>query len=144
MMKMNSLASNAPVLLNMQGVLIYFASRTMDKKDRDFLVRSQAVTGNYEARLSELTEKITTMEESALRGSFAAVMAFITLDNRLTRLLNESHAHKKRVKRLTEQLRSERALNSLCTDANRLAGTDGANFFTKVGNVIKEQADVEI
>ena len=112
----------------------------MDKKDRDFLVRAQAVTERYEARLDALAEKITSMEGSELRWSYAALMEFITLDNRLTRLLNEYHAHIARVEHLTEQLRSERALNALVTDANRLAGTDGANFFTKTRKVIEEQA----
>ena len=125
-------------------MLIYFASRIMLKKDRDFLVRAQAVTEKYEARLDELTAKVELSQKSLLRAdrmSFSKFMDFMDLSDRLDRLFSEYIAHTDRMEQLTDKLREERALNAMCADANRLAGTDGANFWTKAGKVIEEQAE---
>lgn len=115
----------------------------MKKKDRDFLVRAQAVTENYERRIDELTEKITSIGESDLRGNVSAYINYMELTERLDRLMDEYFEHHKRYERLTEQLKNERALNSLCTDANKLAGVAGGNFWTRAGRGVEAPADVK-
>ena len=109
----------------------------MDRKDRDFLKRAERVTANYQRRIAKLRERIAESEATLLFGSVTDLIEGLKKLERYKVLQAEYHAHTQRVAELTEQHRRAQALNTLCADANKLAGTDGANFSTKAGLVLK-------
>ena len=116
----------------------------MEKKDRDFLVRANRVSENYERRIAKLRERIAESEATLLFGGDVGLSELLeTLDklDRYKALQAEYQAHTQRVAELREQHRRAQALNKLCADANKLAGTDGANFSTKAGLVLKGEPD---
>ena len=47
----------------------------------------------------------------------------------------EQDAHAQKVNALRAKQHADQAVIRLCADANTIAGTDGANFFTKAGKV---------
>lgn len=111
----------------------------MQKADRDFLVRADRVSENYQHRISQLTE---TIADTALSASgWADLVQLLDRCQRLEALQAEHEAHTARVKKLRQQRHHEQAINKLCAEANKLAGTDGANFFTKAGKVFKNQQE---
>lgn len=65
------------------------------------------------------------------------------MGDRLQALEAEQEHHQQRVSKLREQQRQTAEFNRLCADANRLAGTDGANFWTKATNAYKAQENTD-
>lgn len=109
----------------------------MDKADRDFLVRADRVSDNYQQRITQLTE---TIADAAISGSgWTDVLQLLYKSERLEALQAEYEAHTARLEKLREQHQNEQAINQLCAEANKLAGTDGANFFTKAGKAFQEE-----
>jgi len=101
-------------------------------RDRMFLARSQRVAENLERRSQILTEKALTAALSAENSNAGRFREFI---EKLESLQAEREAHTARHNALLEIQQTERDIINLCADANKLAGTDGANFFTKAGKV---------
>ena len=112
----------------------------MDRKDWGFLMRADRVTANYQRRIKKLESKLGDGLEAFTLTAWANVFHRL---NRLKTLKAEYKAHQQRVKVLREQHAKRQALNRLCRDANRLAGTAGANFFTKAGKVLTEETNHE-
>jgi len=105
----------------------------MQKADRDFLVRADRVSENYQHRIRQLAE---TIADTALSASgWADLVQLLERCQRLEALQAEHEAHTARVKTLRQQRHHEQAINKLCAEANKLAGTDGANFFTQAGKI---------
>ena len=112
----------------------------MDRKNRDFLKRADRVTENYQRRITALQAEVEQEQISyLLDGGISRMRNALDKMGRLEALQAEYTAHTERVTELREQHRKTQALNKLCADANKLAGTDGANFFTKAGKVFKEE-----
>ena len=112
----------------------------MEKRDRDFLVRADRVTANYERRITALAEEITEIEKAlTLDDNFQACIDALKKVERYTELQEAYDAHRQRVSRLQEQHKQRQALNTMCADANKLSGTDGLNFWTKASKFFKEQ-----
>ena len=104
----------------------------MMMRDRMFLARSQQVAENLERRSKILAETVLT---AALSTESANAGRFLELIEKLETLQAEREAHTARLNALLEMQQTERDIINLCADANKLAGTDGANFFTKAGKV---------
>ena len=119
----------------------------MKRKDIDFLHRADRILENYNRRIETLkTEIFEDTERAEIReylyfGTPRKVLESLNKVDRYNALIVERDAHQARYHALRDQQRKERAINRLCADANRLAGTDGFNFFTKVGKVFKEGTD---
>lgn len=109
----------------------------MERKDRDFLIRARRVSQNYQKRITALQAEIDA--EAVTMGTPQEIVDALQKLDRLTALQAEYEAHTARASELRKQHRQRQALNALCRDANRLAGTDGANFFTKARKVFEEQ-----
>ena len=107
----------------------------MDKRDRDFLIRADRVSQNYRRRITALQAEVNA--QSITMGTPQEMVDTLQKLKRLTALQAEYEAHTARVREPREEHRQRQALNRLCRDANRLAGTDGANFFTKAGKVLE-------
>ena len=114
----------------------------MLRKDFDFLQRAERTLENYNRRIDALAERIEADEHSILQGLWFGT--FRDLDESTARLeryhalIAERDAHQARVESLREQQQRERDIKFLCAEANKLSGTDGANFFTKAGKIFKE------
>ena len=113
----------------------------MDAKDRNFLARADAVTANYRQRIAELQAEVENEQAAVIFGEGLPLLDVLDKMERLEKLQAEYIAHTTRITELREQQRKVHELNRLCADANKLAGTDGANFWTKAGKAIKEKAD---
>ena len=113
----------------------------MDAKDRIFLARADAVTETYQKRIAKLQDRLAQVEADIIldTGDGKRVIDGLETLNSLEKLQAEQQQHTQRVRELREQQRQTAALNRICADANKLAGNDGANFFTKVGNAFKEK-----
>lgn len=125
----------------------------MKKKDRDFLVRADRISENYLIRIikleSELEDEEISILESFSKGTAKGnnsrrVANYFDKQKRLEKLRGEHEAHTERVNVLREQQRKYQAIKKLCADANRLAGTDGANFYNKIGNVFQKGVPDEL
>ena len=111
----------------------------MDAKDRNFLARADTVTANYQHRIIELEKTLERQLLVSLLDVSRVNLDGLNTVDRLEKLQAEYTAHTHRVTELREQQRQTQAFNTLCADANKLAGTDGANFFTKAGKVFENQ-----
>ena len=110
--------------------------------ERVFLARAEAVTEKKRTRAAHY--------EQQLRVLMAALQpADISKDSRqllktLTQLEKteaEQAAHTQKVNALRAKQHTDRAVIRLCAEANKLAGTDGANFFTKAGKIFDNQQE---
>lgn len=111
----------------------------MDAKDRNFLARADLVTANYRQRIAELQKTIAQEYIAHLFDDGLPLLEVLEKMYRLDKLKTEQAAHTQRVTELRDQQRAAAEINRLCADANKLAGTDGANFSTKAGKVFKEE-----
>ena len=105
-------------------------------RDRMFLARSQHVAENLERRSKILAEKALT---AALSTESSNAGQFLELIEKLETLQAAREAHTARRNALLEIQQTERDIINVCADANKLAGTDGANFFTKAGKVFTRE-----
>ena len=110
----------------------------MERKDSDFLVRADRVTANYRQRIAKLVDALS---RDPTPDGWRVFIDWLDKIGRLDKLIDEQALHAQRIMELREQQRQKTELNRLCADANKLAGTDGANFWTKAGNAVKEKAD---
>ena len=113
----------------------------MNTKDKVFLARADAVTENYQKRIAKLQDRLAQVEADIIldTGGWKRVRKGLDTLNKLEKLQAEQQQHTQRVRELREQQYQTQALNKLCADATKLAGTDGANFWTKAGNAFKEK-----
>ena len=118
----------------------------MDAKDRNFLARANKVSENYKKRIdkikADLIDLSVTLDLSVSLQSDENISLFIEYfekENRLERLEKEQAEHQDRVTELKEQAKKTASLNSFCAEANRLAGFNGINFWTKAGKIFTEE-----
>lgn len=113
----------------------------MERKDRAFLNRAAKVSENYQKRIDTLFQKAEDLRNKICHNEFEAAQVKIKYYSVLTQwneLNLELEAHTEKVRMLRDQQQHTDMINQLCQDANRLAGTDGANFFQKCSKIFEE------
>ena len=108
--------------------------------ERVFLSRAEAVTekkrtraAHYEQQLQDLLSELQPGDIS--KGSRQLLKTLTQLEKTEA----EQAAHTQKVDALRAKQHTDRAVIRLCAEANKLAGTDGANFFTKAGKVFTDE-----
>lgn len=116
----------------------------MDAKDRNFLARADKVSENYKKRIDKIkTELIDLSVSLQSEENIYLLIEVFEKEDRLERLEQEQAAHQDRMTELKKQAKKTASLNSFCAEANRLAGFNGINFWTKAGKKFTEETPNE-
>ena len=104
--------------------------------ERAFLARAEAVTEKKRTRAAHYEQQLQDLIAERQPGDISKVSRQIlkTL-TQLEKTEAEQAAHTQKVDALRAKQQTDKAVIRLCAEANKLAGTDGANFFTKAGKV---------
>ena len=104
--------------------------------ERVFLSRAEAVTEKKRTRAAHYKQQLQDLITQLQRGDVSKVsMQILKILTKLERIQAEQDAHTQKVSELRAKQRADQVVIRLCADANTIAGTDGANFFTKAGKV---------
>ena len=104
--------------------------------ERVFLSRAEAVTEKKRTRTAHYEQQLQGLIAELQRGDVSKVsMQILKILTKLERIQTEQDAHAQKVNQLRAKQQTVRSVIRLCADANTIAGTDGANFFTKAGKV---------
>ena len=68
-------------------------------------------------------------------------MQILKIAAKLEKTQAEQDSHAQKVSALRAKQHADQAVIRLCADANTIAGTDGANFFTKAGKVFENEQE---
>ncbi len=112
----------------------------MNAKDRNFLARADKVSENYKKRIGKI--KTELLELAVSLQSDENISLFIETfekQTQLERLEEEQAEHQDRLTELKEQAKKNASLNSFCAEANKLAGYNGLNFWTKAGKILTKE-----
>ena len=109
--------------------------------ERAFLSRAKAVAEKKRTRAAHYEQQLHVLIAELQWGDISKVsMQILKIATKLERTLAEQDAHAQKVNTLRAKQQTDQAVTRLCADANTIAGTDGANFFTKAGKVfVNEQ-----
>ena len=122
-------------------------TRITEVSERVFLSRAEAVTekkrtraAHYKQQLQGLIEeldRVDVLAELQLGDVSKVSMQILEILTKLERTHAEQDAHTQKVNALRAKQHANQAVIPLwVSDANAIAGTDGANFFTKAGKVV--------
>ena len=103
--------------------------------ERVFLSRAEAVTEKKRTRPAHYEQQLQILIAELQRGDVSKAMQILKIAMKLERTQAEQDAHAQKVNELRAKQQADQAVIRLCADANTIAGTDGANFFTKAGKV---------
>ena len=103
--------------------------------ERVFLSRAEAVTEKKRTRTAHYEQQLQVLKAELQRGDVSKLMQILKIATKLERIQAEQDAHAQKVNQLRAKQQADQAMIRLCADANTIAGTDGANFFTKAGKV---------
>ena len=104
--------------------------------ERVFLSRAEAVTEKKRTRIAHYEQQLQVLIAELQRGDVSKVsMQILKIATKLERTHAQQDAHIQKVNELRVKQHADRSVIRLCADANIIAGTDGANFFTKAGKV---------
>ena len=110
--------------------------------ERVFLSRAEAVSekkrtraAHYEQQLQDLIAELQWDDVSKVS------MQILKIATKLEKTHAEQDAHAQKVNALRAKQQIVRSVIRLCADANTIAGTDGANFFTKAGKVFENEQE---
>ena len=104
--------------------------------ERVFLSRAEAVTEKKRTRAAHYEQQLQDLITQLQRGDVSKVsMQILKILTKLERIQAEQDTHTQKVSELRAKQQTAKSVIRLCTDANTIAGTDGANFFTKAGKV---------
>ena len=104
--------------------------------ERVFLSRAEAVTEKKSMRAAHYEQELNVLIAELQWGDVSKVsMQILKIAMKLEKTQAQQDAHAQKVKELRAKQQTDQAVTRLCADANTIAGTDGANFFTKAGNV---------
>ena len=109
--------------------------------ERVFLSRAEAVAEKKRIRVAHYEQQLHVLIAELQWGDISKVsMQILEIATKLERTHAEQNAHAQKVNALRAKQQTDQAVIRLCADANTIAGTDGANFFTKAGKVfVNEQ-----
>ena len=106
-----------------------FIIRSGEKTFNPFQDEAEAEAhAHYEQQLQVLKAQLQ-------RGDVSKLMQILKIATKLERIQAQQDAHAQKVNELRAKQYADRSVSRLCADANTIAGTDGANFFTKAGKV---------
>ena len=103
--------------------------------ERVFLSRAEAVTEKKRMRAAHHEQQLQRLIAELHRGDVSTLMQILKIATKLKKTYAQQDAHTQKVNTLRAKQRADRSVIRLCADANTIAGTDGANFFTKAGKV---------
>ena len=103
--------------------------------ERVFLSRAEAVTEKKRTRTAHYEQQLQVLKAELQRGDVSKFMQILKIATKLERIQAQQDAHAQKVNELRAKQYADRSVSRLCADANTIAGTDGANFFTKAGKV---------
>lgn len=103
--------------------------------ERVFLSRAEAVTEKKRTRTAHYEQQLQVLKAQLQRGDVSKLMQILKIATKLERIQAQQDAHAQKVNELRAKQYADRSVSRLCADANTIAGTDGANFFTKAGKV---------
>ena len=108
--------------------------------ERVFLSRAEAVTNKKRTRAAHYEQQLRVLIAGLQPRNMANVSKqILKIATQLEKIEAEQEAHAQKVNELQAKQQTEQAVTRLCTEANKLAGTDGANFFTKAGKIFDNQ-----
>lgn len=103
--------------------------------ERVFLSRTEAVTEKKRTRAAHYEQQLQRLIAEFQRGDVSKLMQILKIATKLEKTYAQQDAHAQKVNELRAKQHADRSVIRLCADANTIAGTDGANFFTKAGKV---------
>lgn len=108
--------------------------------ERAFLSRAEAVTEKKRARAAHYQQQLHALTAEHQHGDASKVsMQTLKIKTKLQTIQAQLDAHTEKVNNLRSKQHADQTVIRLCADANTIAGTDGANFFTKAGKVFENQ-----
>ena len=110
--------------------------------ERVFLLRAEAVSEKKRTRAAHYQQQLHVLIAELQWGDVSKVsMQILKIATKLERTLDERETHAQKVNELRAKQQTVRSVIQLCADANTIAGTDGANFFTKAGKVFENEQE---
>ena len=110
--------------------------------ERVFLSRAEAVTEKKRTRAAHYEQQLQVLIAELQPGNMSKVSKqILKIATQLEKTEAEQEAHAQKVNKLRAKQQTEQAVTRLCAEANKLAGTDGANFFTKAGKIFENQQE---
>ena len=100
--------------------------------ERVFLARAEAVTEKKRTRAAHYEQQLLVLMAELQPGDISKVSRqLLKILTQLEKTEVEQAAHAQKVDALRAKQHTDQTVIRLCTESNKLAGTDGANFFTK-------------
>jgi len=109
--------------------------------ERVFLARAEAVTEKKRTRAAHYEQQLQGLIAERQHGDISKVPHLLKIATKLARTQAAQEAHTEKVNSLRAKQHADRSVIRLCAEANKLAGTDGANFFTKAGKIFQNQQE---
>lgn len=110
--------------------------------ERVFLSRAEAVREKKRTRAAHYEQQLHGLIAELQHGDVLKVSKqILKISTKLEKTHAELDAHAQKVNTLRTKQQTDQAVTRLCTDANTIAGTDGANFFTKAGKVFDNEQE---
>ena len=103
--------------------------------ERLFLSRAEAVTEKKRMRTAHYEQQLQDLIAELQQGDISKLRQILEILTKLESTQVEQNTHTQKVNHLRAKQHADRSVTRLCADANAIAGTDGANFFTKAGKV---------
>ena len=108
--------------------------------ERIFLARAETVTEKKRTRIAHYQQQLQgLMAELQPENILQLSGQILKILTQLEKTEAEQAAHAQKVSALQAKQQTARSVTRLCAEANKLAGTDGANFFTKSGKIFDNQ-----
>lgn len=110
--------------------------------ERVFLARAEAVTESKRTRAAHYEQQLQDLLSELQPGDISKVSRqLLKTLTQLEKTEAEQAAHAQKADTLRAKQHTDRAVIRLCAEANKLAGTAGANFFTKAGKIFQNQQE---
>ena len=109
--------------------------------ERVFLARAEAVTEKKRTRAAHYEQQLQGLIAERQHGDISKVPQLLKIATKLARTQAAQEAHTEKVNALRAKQQTDRSVIRLCAEANKLAGTDGANFFTKAGKIFNNEQE---
>ena len=110
--------------------------------ERAFLSRAEAVSEKKRTRAAHYQQQLHVLIAELQWGDVSKISTqILKIATKLERTLAEQDAHAQKANALRAKQQTDQSVIRLCADANTIAGTDGANFFTKAGKVFENEQE---
>ena len=109
--------------------------------ERVFLSRAEAVTEKKRTRAAHYEQQLHLLTAERQPRDVSKSMQILKIATKLQSTQTQQDAHAEKVNSLRAKQHADRSVIRLCAEANKLAGTDGANFFTKAGKIFQNQQE---